>query len=88
MEYVHAFLFLETMLTVLIGDATMATEPPYAALPAPHTALTTRGHIPSLDGQDASVSDFSFTTPSAWPAEIVDSMAWSVQFFGAVQSGE
>ncbi|KAF5707185.1 transcriptional activator acu-15 [Fusarium mundagurra] len=69
-------------------DATMASEPPYAALPASHTALTMRGHIPSLDGQDASVSDFSFTTPSAWPAEIVDSMAWSVQFFGAVQSGD
>ncbi|EWG55241.1 hypothetical protein FVEG_13272 [Fusarium verticillioides 7600] len=69
-------------------NPTMASEPPYAALPASHTALATRGHIPSLDGQDASVSDFSFTTPSAWPAEIVDSMAWSVQFFGAVQSGE
>ncbi|ENH71321.1 hypothetical protein FOC1_g10006178, partial [Fusarium oxysporum f. sp. cubense race 1] len=69
-------------------DATLTSEPPYATLPASHTALTTRGHIPSLDGQDASVSDFSFTTPSAWPAEIMDSMAWSVQFFGAVQSGE
>ncbi|KAH7169810.1 uncharacterized protein B0J16DRAFT_376693 [Fusarium flagelliforme] len=44
--------------------------------------------IHSLDEQDASVPDFSFTTPRAWPAEIVDSMAWSVQFFGAVQSGE
>lgn len=69
-------------------DATLTSEPPYATLSASHTALTTRGHIPSLDGQDASVSDFSFTTPSAWPAEIMDSMAWSVQFFGAVQSGE
>ncbi|KAF5646495.1 transcriptional activator acu-15 [Fusarium tjaetaba] len=70
-------------------DATMASgpEPPYAALPASHTALATRGHIPSLDGQDASLSYFSFTTPSAWPAEIVDSMAWSVQFFGAVHLG-
>lgn len=66
----------------------MASEPPYAALPTSDTALETRGHIPSLDGQDASLSEFSFTTPSAWPAEIVDSMAWSVQFFGAVQSGE
>ncbi|KAF5263671.1 hypothetical protein FOXYS1_5580 [Fusarium oxysporum] len=69
-------------------DATLTSEPPYATLPASHTALTSRGHIPNLDGQDASVSDFSFTTPSAWPAEIMDSMAWSVQFFGAVQSGE
>ncbi|EGU74881.1 hypothetical protein FOXB_14616 [Fusarium oxysporum f. sp. conglutinans Fo5176] len=56
-------------------DATLTSEPPYATLSASHTALTTRGHIPSLDGQDASVSDFSFTTPSAWPAEIMDSMA-------------
>lgn len=69
-------------------DATMASEPPYAALPTSHTALATRGHMPNLDGQDASLSEFSFTTPSAWPAEIVDSMAWSVQFFGAVHSGE
>ncbi|KAF4498475.1 transcriptional activator acu-15 [Fusarium agapanthi] len=68
-------------------DATLTSEPPYATLPS-HTALTTRSHIPSLDGQDASLSEFSYTTPSAWPAEIVDSMAWSVQFFGAVQSGE
>ena len=81
-------LWFELVLTYLAGDATLTSEPPYATLPASHTALTTRGHIPSLDGQDASVSDFSFTTPSAWPAEIMDSMAWSVQFFGAVQSGE
>ncbi|KAF5976455.1 acu-15-like transcriptional activator [Fusarium bulbicola] len=67
-------------------DATLTSEPAYATL-ASHTALATRSHIPSLDGQDTSVSDFSFTTPSAWPAEIVDSMACSVQFFGAVQSG-
>ncbi|KAF5232139.1 hypothetical protein FANTH_13136 [Fusarium anthophilum] len=68
-------------------DATLTSGPAYATIP-PHTSLTTRGHIPSLDGQDASLSEFSYTTPSAWPAEIVDSMAWSVQFFGAVQSGE
>ncbi|KAL5603869.1 hypothetical protein FOVSG1_006619 [Fusarium oxysporum f. sp. vasinfectum] len=62
-------------------DATSASEPPYPsskvqdfdsynvshqALPTSNAALASKDPIPSLDGQDASVSDFSFTTPSAW----------------------
>ncbi|KAF4449888.1 hypothetical protein F53441_6893 [Fusarium austroafricanum] len=84
-------------------DATITSEPPFSsteiqdlngydiihkAHPPYNTALASKGPVPSLDGQDASVSDFPFSTPSAWPAEIVDSMAWSVQFFDAIQSGE
>lgn len=97
------YLYFQLILTYLRGDATIASGPPYPpsqvqdfdssnisqnALPTSSTASASKVPVPSLDEQDASMSDFSFTTPSAWPAEIVDSMSWSVQFFGAVQSGE
>lgn len=32
--------------------------------------------------------NLSMPTPSKWPAEIVDSMAWSVQFFDAAHYSE
>jgi hypothetical protein len=97
------YLYFQLVLTYLRGDATIASELPYPsskvqdfdgsnisqnAPPASNTASASKVPIHSLDERDASVPDFSFTTPSAWPAEIVDSMAWSVQFFGAVQSEE
>ncbi|KAH6971189.1 fungal-specific transcription factor domain-containing protein [Ilyonectria sp. MPI-CAGE-AT-0026] len=44
--------------------------------------------IPSLGGRQCSLADFSMPTPSNWPAEIIDSMAWSAQFFEAIQPEE
>ncbi len=35
----------------------------------------------SLDNQGISLSDGFLVAPDEWPAEIVDSMAWSSQFF-------
>ncbi|KAI8692450.1 hypothetical protein NCS56_00001800 [Fusarium sp. Ph1] len=42
---------------------------------------------PNLHGQHISLSEGVVPIPQDWPAEIVDSMAGSAQFSGAVQSG-
>ena len=42
---------------------------------------------PNLHEQHISLSEGVVPIPQDWPAEIVDSMAWSAQFSGAVQSG-
>ena len=46
--------------------------------------------ISSMDNgcESPSLSNISMPTPSKWPAEIVDSMAWSVQFFDATHNSE
>lgn len=61
------------------GDS-QGTLPPYEAEPSLEAA--------DLAKQHSSPPNMFTSTPSAWPPEIVDSMAWSVQFFGAAQSKE
>ena len=46
----------------------------------PHNVLAAGQAVPVADSNANAMP-----TPSAWPAEIVDSMAWSAQFFGTVQ---
>ncbi|KAF4960889.1 hypothetical protein FSARC_10320 [Fusarium sarcochroum] len=41
----------------------------------------------TLDDQNIAFLPDTPSTPRNWPAEIIDSMAWSSQFFGAVQGG-
>lgn len=41
----------------------------------------------NLDGRDVPLWESIIPVSRNWLAEIVDSMAWSAQMFGAVQSG-
>ncbi|KAH7175369.1 fungal-specific transcription factor domain-containing protein [Dactylonectria macrodidyma] len=47
---------------------------------------TTEPNLVNLEGQSVLISgEAEVETPQSWPAEIIDSMAWSLQFFNATQ---
>lgn len=51
------------------------------------------GTIPALQqchahNQDPALASYVVSAHDSWPAEIVDSMAWSAQFLGAFPSTE
>ncbi|KAL1845143.1 hypothetical protein VTK73DRAFT_1039 [Phialemonium thermophilum] len=52
--------------------------------PGPMMGPDCGGFVPG--DEDTPLPDGVLLTPNHWPAEIVDSMAWSAQFFGAMQN--
>lgn len=69
---------------VLTGPGLLRDTGRGSGIPQQSTAIS------SMDNgcESPSLSNISMPTPSKWPAEIVDSMAWSVQFFDAAHCGE
>lgn len=55
-----------------------------------HALGSTLPHLPTFASEEANATDLQDsvdTLKSNWPAEIVDSMSWSAQFFQAAYQG-
>jgi hypothetical protein len=66
------------------ADSGHVTLPQNLPVASPQVTISIP-HGAEFDAQSITLSDGLMFTPGEWPAEIMDSMAWSSQFFGPMQ---